>query len=83
MAGIKSPNPQGTDMSAKIKEPVHRVVSDLVDAEKSLQNARAICSTPRVIELIDSAFNKIWGAADNLAPEVAKEIRENKTDPLM
>ena len=60
----------------------HDAVKHLVDAEKALIQARELCATAGVIDLINVAFHKVWTVGDLLYPDVIAEMRKQKTDVM-
>jgi hypothetical protein len=60
----------------------HDAANQLAEAEKELRHARELCTCPGVIDLINSAYDKIYSVGDTLYPEVIKEMR-SKVDPMM
>lgn len=61
----------------------HEAIRQLVAAEHELAQARELCATPRVIELLDMARNRIMVAGDSLWPDIIDEVRRQKTDAMM
>jgi hypothetical protein len=60
----------------------HKAARQLVEAEKDLRKAREICTCSGVIDLIDTAYNKIYEVGDGLYPAIIKEMR-SEVDPMM
>lgn len=60
----------------------HNAARKLVAAEKELKQARELCTCSGVIDLIDSAYSKIYEVGDGLYPEIIKEIR-GQVDTMM
>lgn len=60
----------------------HHAVRMMVEAEQDLRQARELCTSPGVIELIDAAFNKIYTAGNTLWPVLIDEMRSQKAEAL-
>jgi hypothetical protein len=59
----------------------HDAINHLVDAERALVQARELCATAGVIDLINTAYHKIWTAGDLLYPDIMQQVRKEKIDP--
>lgn len=51
----------------------HDIVHDLRYIAEQLRQAREISICPRVIDHIDDAQSRVWGLADELAPEILRK----------
>ena len=60
----------------------HKAARQLVAAETDLARARELCTCSGVIDLINSAYNKIYEVGDGLYPAIIKEMR-SEVDTMM
>ena len=60
----------------------HNAARQLATAEKELRRAMELCTCAGVIDLINSAYAKIYDVGDGLYPEIIKEMR-SEVDPMM
>ena len=60
----------------------HKAARQLVAAEKDLIRARELCTCAGVIDLMNSAYSKIYEVGDGLYPAIIKEMRD-EVDTMM
>ena len=61
----------------------HEPIELIASAEKDLMEARALCTTSRIIDLLDLAFSKVYLAGDRMFPTKIDDMREKIKKDVM